>query len=433
MKNKGDEQWLEVIKNRADEALHPVPEGAWENIARTLAESREASEPSVSASSRRVPLWTRWVAAAVVAAAVATASLFIVNDTTSPSEEPPTLAQVVEQPTPESAAEPLAAADSVVAPAAEPTVRPMSTPRTQPRVAPRYLAKNHVRDVREEVVTDDYEEMAAAFSVSDEFNDIAYRHFTEDIDNDSTEYYAQIEEEPLTLEPWQSISNDYYRLYLATDANAKRLIAEERERRDHQDDNNISLNTTGMLATHNMDETSAGNAAMLAPAFANTAAPAAHPASYNYSHKLPLTMGVNFNHRLWRNLVGSVGVNYSYLASDVTDDTSGEKFSQTVQLVGVPIGLNWVFWKTDHFTAYAGGELWMERMLKAKFDNQEFKERHLQWSVHAVAGMKYNFTPRMSLYVEPKVSHFMNTLPVTTLRDEHAIIFNLQFGVSVNF
>ena len=75
----------------------------------------------------------------------------------------------------------------------------------------------------------------------------------------------------------------------------------------------------------------------------------------------------------------------------------------------------------------------VERVVDASFGKDDITIKRLQWSVHATAGMQYNFTKHVGIYIEPKLSHYITTMPLNTLRNEHPFNFNLQMGLSVDF
>lgn len=152
----------------------------------------------------------------------------------------------------------------------------------------------------------------------------------------------------------------------------------------------------------------------------------------NYKHRIPINVGIMANKSLPCNLVAGIGVNYARYSSDVSIDL--EHFDQTVQFVGIPVALQWHFWRHGNWSAYIGGEAMAERCIDVdtKLDDIEVPGR-IQWSVHGMAGMQYNITDHVGLFVEPKVSHFITEFPITTVRNEHPVNFNLKVGAHVNF
>ena len=74
-----------------------------------------------------------------------------------------------------------------------------------------------------------------------------------------------------------------------------------------------------------------------------------------------------------------------------------------------------------------------ENVIDAKYGDDNIDVDRLQWSLHAIAGVRYNIGDHVGFYVEPKLSHYMTELPLTTIRNEHTLNMNVQFGLSVQF
>jgi hypothetical protein len=148
---------------------------------------------------------------------------------------------------------------------------------------------------------------------------------------------------------------------------------------------------------------------------------------------MPLTAGLTFSKSITRNIYGNVGVNFTSMSSDVTPDNGAPEFKQNIKLVGVPFGMRWKFWQYRGLSTFVGAEGMMEKVVSAKFNNESVSIKRLQWSVHATAGLQYNFNRYIGIYVEPKLSHYITTMPLNTLRNEHPLNFNLQMGLSLDF
>ena len=154
---------------------------------------------------------------------------------------------------------------------------------------------------------------------------------------------------------------------------------------------------------------------------------------FTYDHKIPITVGLSFSKRISFNLELSTGLVYTLMESGVTAELTGQTFTQRVQFIGVPFGVRWNFWRWRHFDTYLGGEVLGEKVIDAKYGDDKIDVDRLQWSLHAIAGVRYNIGDHLGFYVEPKLSHYMTELPLTTIRNEHTLNMNVQFGLSVQF
>ncbi len=121
------------------------------------------------------------------------------------------------------------------------------------------------------------------------------------------------------------------------------------------------------------------------------------------------------------------------MSSDVTPDNGAPEFKQNIKLIGMPFGVKWNFWHYRGFSTFIGGEGLVEKVVSARFNGESLSIKRLQWSVHATAGAQYNFTRNVGIYIAPKLSHYITTMPLNTIRNEHPLNFNLQFGLSLDF
>lgn len=235
-----------------------------------------------------------------------------------------------------------------------------------------------------------------------------------------------------TMRPWREYSERSYRDYISLNRSvSKFVVANDVVKKKHA---RMMLNLTGggMLASaHGNSSATVAARPMMAPARAQ-ATPIDKPADYSYDHHLPLTFGVHASRSLYGNLYGSLGVNFTYMHSDVTEVATGQSFSQNVKLIGIPFGLKWNFWHWRGLSTYVGGEGVAERVVGARFHGEDISIKRWQWSVHAMAGVQYNFSRRIGVFLEPKLSHYITTMPISTQRDQHTFNFNLQMGLSVD-
>lgn len=154
---------------------------------------------------------------------------------------------------------------------------------------------------------------------------------------------------------------------------------------------------------------------------------------FTYDHKIPITVGLSFSKRIPFNLELSTGLVYTLMESGVTAELTGHTFTQRVQFLGIPLGVRWNFWRWRHFGTYLGGEVLGEKVIDAKYGDDKIDVDRFQWSLHAIAGVRYNIGDHVGFYVEPKLSHYMTELSLTTIRNEHTLNMNVQFGLSVQF
>lgn len=456
--NIHNDNWIEAVKQKATGATREVPQGAWEAIAKSLPQQDVATTaPKRGAIAPR--MW-KAVAAAAAVAIVATTGFFLLNDGTPSTEQP--LAQnnhptAVEEP-----------ATSETAPAqydnanqnATPTLAQNVTPASNGDVVSHHHHKassthhshsnsshEYIQPEKNELYLDDENEMLAyedfegnEFNPDEYFYDIETMRALEEL---YAEYDNAMNQE--AMGPWRSYSDSTYHQHLAYDANARRIAREQMAlpRSKQKPELLLAAYGNGLIsgdrnssASSSSPQSMAAPAAlgmMLAPAAPGMTQNMSQPVNYSYHHHMPLTIGLTFTKRIVGNLYGNLGLNFTSMNSDVTPDDGTGEFKQNVKLVGLPFGIKWNFWRYKGLTTFVGGEGLVERVVDASFGKEDITIKRLQWSVHATAGIQYNFNKHVGIYLEPKLSHYITTLPLKTQRNEHPFNFNLQMGLSLDF
>lgn len=163
----------------------------------------------------------------------------------------------------------------------------------------------------------------------------------------------------------------------------------------------------------------------------------------SYDHDLPIKVGASLRYNIDDRWSVVAGVNYSYLHSTFTaDNIPDHKGTQKLHYIGIPLAASYNIWKNDKVKLYvtAGGTA--EKLLKGSMNekrpsgetkNTSLNEKRLQWSVQGAAGMEYNITPTLGIYLEPGVSHhFNNHSDIQNIYKDKPWNFNLNFGFRLN-
>jgi len=169
----------------------------------------------------------------------------------------------------------------------------------------------------------------------------------------------------------------------------------------------------------------------------------------NYHHKLPVHVGLMLKYDCDRRIGLRTGIVYSLLSSDVTsgDSEAGTDGKQTLHFIGVPVNVDFNFYKSKAISIYLSGGLMAEKLVDGKirrnvvFDgqitNHETETVHvkpLYWSVNAAAGVQYGLSGNFALYAEPGIDyHFNNKTSVKTIYKDKPVEFNLSIGVVYSF
>lgn len=154
-------------------------------------------------------------------------------------------------------------------------------------------------------------------------------------------------------------------------------------------------------------------------------------------HAQPIKVGVSVGYRLSNRWAVNTGVTYSYLSSNFTEDGYVVE-RQRLHYVGVPLTASYSFLLTRHAEVYvtAGGEV--EKLVKGSremdnFEPDNLTEKRPQWSVKAAVGGAYHFTPSLSVYAEPGMTHFFdNHSSVVNVYKDRPTSFSLNIGLRFN-
>ncbi len=154
-------------------------------------------------------------------------------------------------------------------------------------------------------------------------------------------------------------------------------------------------------------------------------------------HAQPIKVGVSVAYRLSNRWAVNTGVTYSYLSSNFTENDHVTE-RQKLHYVGIPLTASYSFLRTRHAEVYvtAGGEV--EKLVKgsAGMDDSEHRnltEKRPQWSLKAALGGAYHFTPSLSLYAEPGMTHYFdNHSSIDNVYKDKPTSFSLNVGLRFN-
>lgn len=165
------------------------------------------------------------------------------------------------------------------------------------------------------------------------------------------------------------------------------------------------------------------------------------PLTVDAHHNMPIRGGLSVAYQLSSKWSVQMGLTYSYLASDITTTyiNRTEETKQRLHYLGLPLTASYTVVGNEHWSAYLTAGGMAEKLVKGQRKNDatnsvsSVSEHRLQWSVKAAAGAAYRFTPQLSIYVEPGVSHYFdNHSGVVNVYKDRPTTFTLDMGVRVN-
>lgn len=171
-----------------------------------------------------------------------------------------------------------------------------------------------------------------------------------------------------------------------------------------------------------------------------------------YSHKIPVKVGLTARYNITGRLGVETGLTYSILSSSVKTGNSetGKNWStgsQTLHYLGIPLNISFNILNSRYVNIYVTGGGMMEKSIFGSIKTDEYVDgkfdrtlttnispKGLQWSVNAAAGIQANILPQLGFFVEPGVSHhFKNGSRVRSIYTDKPTDFSLGFGLRYSF
>lgn len=171
-----------------------------------------------------------------------------------------------------------------------------------------------------------------------------------------------------------------------------------------------------------------------------------------YSHKIPVKVGLTARYNITGRLGVETGLTYSVLSSSVKTGNSetGNNWSsgsQTLHYLGIPLNISFNILNSRYVNIYVSGGGMMEKSISGNIKTDEYVDgkfartltakispKGLQWSVNAAAGVQANILPQLGVFVEPGISHhFKNGSRVRSIYTDKPTDFSLGFGLRYSF
>ena len=150
----------------------------------------------------------------------------------------------------------------------------------------------------------------------------------------------------------------------------------------------------------------------------------------NYTHDLPLTLGLSVRLDLNPRLGLESGLEYTYLHS-VEESVVG-RLDQRLHFIGIPLRMETTLWTWDRLGFYAGIGGKVEKCVSASLGTVLCEESRLQWSAEAFGGIQYRLGGRAHLYFQPELSYYFTRTDLITYRTEHPLGLSLHAGLRLD-
>lgn len=156
-------------------------------------------------------------------------------------------------------------------------------------------------------------------------------------------------------------------------------------------------------------------------------------------HHAPVSVGIQVAFGVAPRLSVSTGIVYTRTSSDFKPYYSNDyDIKQVLHYVGVPVGINYEFWRSKGFHTYVMAGAEVDLNVKNGTEDNGEKLEHVkrdrpQFSGKASLGAQYDITQKVGLYIEPGAKYYFdNGSDIQNTFKDKKLNFNLQFGLRFN-
>lgn len=163
------------------------------------------------------------------------------------------------------------------------------------------------------------------------------------------------------------------------------------------------------------------------------------------NHHQPIKAGISLRIPLSNRWSVSTGATYSYLGSDISQETGNARMEtkQKLHYVGIPVNVNYSVLRTNRLNLYASAGVEIEKLVSGKQDTEHYegntftkatsqsvKEGRPQISGNVAVGAEFRIVNQLSIYAEPGLAyHFDNGSDVENIYKEKPLNLNVQVGL----
>ena len=159
--------------------------------------------------------------------------------------------------------------------------------------------------------------------------------------------------------------------------------------------------------------------------------------SDSYQHDMPVSVGVSARIMLSRRFSINTGLNYTLYSSmrerNYSSDKVTERERQNVHYLGIPLRCDWLVVNRRYFTFYMGVGAQVDKCVYARVGDERLHEKDFLFSFTGAAGLQYNITNKIGLYLEPDFSLRLNEGTLETYRHDHFGVISARAGLRFNF
>lgn len=167
--------------------------------------------------------------------------------------------------------------------------------------------------------------------------------------------------------------------------------------------------------------------------------------STDYDYHFPVSVGINLGYDITRSWSIETGIKWTMLTTAIRSGSEDNYSRENDRLhyIGVPLTVKANIWQNRYLAVYAGAGGMLQKMVSGKkraryyfggvetsIENSRLKEKQLQWSVNATAGLQLRCTDYFGIYIEPGIIYYFdNGSSIRNIYKARPFNFNLSLGL----
>ena len=167
--------------------------------------------------------------------------------------------------------------------------------------------------------------------------------------------------------------------------------------------------------------------------------------STDYDYHFPVSVGINLGYDITRSWSIETGIKWTMLTTAIRSGSEDNYSRENDRLhyIGVPLTVKANIWQNRYLSVYAGAGGMLQKMVSGKkqtryyfggvetsVETDRLKEKQLQWSVNATAGLQLRCTDYFGIYIEPGIIYYFdNGSSIRNIYKARPFNFNLSLGL----
>ena len=148
-------------------------------------------------------------------------------------------------------------------------------------------------------------------------------------------------------------------------------------------------------------------------------------------HNIPLRFGISLQYQLNDRFALYSGISFTYLKSEISlPFYNNISYDQKLSYLGIPLGISWHVWFTEHMSIYLSGGTMIEKCVSAEITEGKLDSHPWQWSVNASVGAEYKIIRQLGIYLEPSLGYYFDDgTSLEHYYKEHPLAPSILFGL----